>query len=33
MVAGVLLSVVPLVTVFAFFARGFIADATKGALR
>ncbi|MET7453030.1 hypothetical protein ABZT03_14245 [Streptomyces sp. NPDC005574] len=32
-VAGVLLSVVPLVTVFAFFARGFIADATKGALR
>ncbi|KOV74515.1 sugar ABC transporter permease [Streptomyces sp. NRRL WC-3618] len=31
--AGVLLSVIPLVLVFTFFARGFIADATKGALR
>jgi cellobiose transport system permease protein len=31
--AGVLLAVIPLVLVFTFFARGFIADATKGALR
>lgn len=31
--AGVLLSVIPLVLMFTFFARGFIADATKGALR
>ncbi|WP_079085060.1 carbohydrate ABC transporter permease [Streptomyces dysideae] len=31
--SGVLLSVIPLVLVFTFFARGFIADATKGALR
>ncbi|MFF4486420.1 carbohydrate ABC transporter permease [Streptomyces sp. NPDC001544] len=31
--SGVLLSVIPLLLVFAFFARGFIADATKGALR
>lgn len=31
--SGVLLAVIPLVLVFTFFARGFIADATKGALR
>ena len=31
--AGVLLAVVPLVLVFALFARQFIADAAKGALR
>lgn len=31
--SGVLLAVIPLVVVFTFFARGFIADATKGALR
>ena len=31
--SGVLLSVIPLVLVFTFFARSFIADATKGALR
>ena len=31
--AGALLAVFPLVLVFTIFARGFIADATKGALR
>jgi cellobiose transport system permease protein len=31
--AGTLLAVVPLVVIFAFFARNFIADATKGAVR
>jgi cellobiose transport system permease protein len=31
--SGVLLAVIPLVMVFTFFARNFIADATKGALR
>ncbi len=31
--AGVLLAVIPLMLMFTFFARGFIADATKGALR
>jgi cellobiose transport system permease protein len=31
--AGALLAVVPLMVVFALFARNFIADATKGALR
>jgi cellobiose transport system permease protein len=31
--SGVLLAVIPLLLVFTFFARGFIADATKGALR
>jgi cellobiose transport system permease protein len=31
--SGVLLAVIPLLIVFTFFARGFIADATKGALR
>ena len=31
--AGALLSVLPLLLTFAFFARNFIADATKGAVR
>jgi cellobiose transport system permease protein len=31
--AGVLLAVLPLVLVFSLFARSFIADATKGAVR
>lgn len=31
--AGVLMAVLPLVLVFAFFARGFIAGATEGAVR
>jgi cellobiose transport system permease protein len=31
--AGTLLAVVPLVVIFMFFARNFIADATKGAVR
>lgn len=31
--AGTLLAIVPLVVIFAFFARNFIADATKGAVR
>ncbi|MEZ0074254.1 carbohydrate ABC transporter permease [Planotetraspora sp. GP83] len=31
--AGALLAVAPLVVVFALFARGFVADAVKGALR
>ena len=31
--AGTLLAVVPLVVIFVFFARNFIADATKGAVR
>ena len=31
--AGALLAVVPLVVVFVLFARGFIADAVKGAIR
>src|SRR5581483_12456957 len=31
--AGALLAVAPLLIAFAAFARGFIADATKGALR
>jgi cellobiose transport system permease protein len=31
--AGALLAVAPLVVVFALFARGFVADAMKGALR
>jgi cellobiose transport system permease protein len=31
--AGALLAVVPLVLIFGFFARNFIADATKGAVR
>jgi cellobiose transport system permease protein len=31
--AGVLMAVMPLVLVFAFFARGFIAGATEGAVR
>ncbi|MER5227398.1 carbohydrate ABC transporter permease [Streptomyces flaveus] len=31
--AGVLLAVLPLVVVFSLFARSFIADATKGAVR
>ena len=31
--AGALMAVAPLLLIFALFARGFIADATKGALR
>ena len=31
--AGTLLAIIPLVVIFAFFARNFIADATKGAVR
>lgn len=31
--AGTLLAIVPLVVIFGFFARNFIADATKGAVR
>ena len=31
--AGTLLAIVPLVLIFGFFARNFIADATKGAVR
>jgi cellobiose transport system permease protein len=31
--AGTLLAIIPLVVIFGFFARNFIADATKGAVR
>ncbi len=31
--AGALVAIVPLLVIFALFARNFIADATKGAVR